>query len=73
MESNHLLCADCSRAHAFVLELFRESAPLVQSRLQADPELTADDLNRIRRVFMWRSGKIGLVESPPQADVAVRV
>ena len=69
-QSDNLLCSDCSRSHTFVLELFRESAPLIQTRLQAHPELTADDLNRIRRVFIWRSSKIGLVR-PPQADVTV--
>ena len=68
-ESDHLLCVDCSRAFAFVLELLRESAPLVQSRLEAHPELTGDDLNRIREVFNWRSSKIGLGKPQPQVDV----
>ena len=70
-QSANLLCAECSRAHTFVLELFRESAPLVQTRLQSHPELTADDLNHIRRVFIWRSSKIGLLNLQPQTDVTV--
>ena len=71
-ESDHILCADCSRARVLVLELLRESAPLVQSRLQELPELAADDLNRIGEVFKWRSRKMGLTVSQLQADVAVR-
>jgi hypothetical protein len=59
-QSDRLLCTDCSRAFTFVMELLRESAPLVQSRLEDHPELTVDDLKRIRDVFNWRSGKIGL-------------
>ena len=70
IESDRLLCSDCSRAFTFVMELLRESAPLVQSRLQAHPELTSDDLKRIREVFNWRSGKIGLGKPQPQVDVA---
>jgi hypothetical protein len=68
-ESDRLLCVDCARAFTFVLELLRESAPLIQSRMEAHPELTADDLDRIREVFKWRSGKIGLGKPQPQADV----
>jgi hypothetical protein len=70
-ESDHLLCADCSRASAFVLELVRESAPLVQSRLQAHPGLTGDDLTRILEVFKWRSTKIGPRRPQPKVDVPV--
>lgn len=70
-ESDHLLCVDCSRAFAFVLELVRESAPLVKSHLQAHPELTGDDLTRIREVFKWRSTKIGPRRPQPKVDVPV--
>lgn len=68
-ESDRLLCVDCARAFTFVLELLHESAPLTQSRMEAHPELTADDLDRIREVFKWRSGKIGLGKPQPRADV----
>ena len=58
-EIGHLLCVDCSRALTFVLELLRESAPLIQSRLEAHPELTADDLDRVREVFNGAAARSG--------------
>lgn len=72
VEMGHLLCVDCSRAFTFVLELLRESAPLIQSRLEAHPELTAADLDRVREVFEWRSSKMGLGKPQPKVDVTAR-
>jgi hypothetical protein len=59
-EKDYLLCADCSRAFTIVLELLRESKPIDQGWLDAHPELTTDDLNRVNEVFKWRNKKIGL-------------
>jgi len=49
----------------------RESAPLVQNRLQAHPEVTGDDLTRIREVSKWRSTKIGPRRPQPKVEVPV--
>jgi uncharacterized protein YbaR (Trm112 family) len=69
VETDYLLCSDCSRAFTIVLDLLRESAPLVQGWLDAHPELTAEDLNRIKQVFTWRSSRMGLRK--PEAKVGV--
>lgn len=61
-ETDYLLCADCSRAFTIVLKLLRESSPTMQSSLETRPELTADDLNRVKEVFKWQSARIGLRE-----------
>jgi hypothetical protein len=71
IETDYLLCSDCSRAFTIVLDLLRESAPLVQGWLDAHPEPTAEDLNRIKQVFMWRSSRMGLRK--PQARVGVHM
>ena len=71
METDHLLCSDCSRAFTIVLDLIRESAPLVQSYLDAHPELTAEDLDRMRGVFAWRSRRMGLEKPKARVDVTV--
>lgn len=71
METDYLLCSDCSRAFAIVLDLIRESAPLVQSYLDAHPELTAEDLDRIRGVFVWRSSRMGAERPKARVDVTV--
>ena len=71
VETDYLLCSDCSRAFTIVLDLLRESAPLVQERLDAHPELTTEDLNRIKQVFNWRSGRMGL--GRPEARVGAAV
>lgn len=70
VETGSLLCSDCSRAFAIVLDLLRESAPLVQSWLDAHPKLTAEDLSRIREVFTWRS-RMGLGKPKAQVDITV--
>ena len=70
-ETDHLLCSDCSRAFAIVLDLIRESAPLVQSYLDAHPELTAEDLSRIREVFTWRNSRMGPGKPKARVDVTV--
>jgi hypothetical protein len=70
-ETGHVLCSDCSRAFAIVLDLLQESAPLVQGWLDAHPKLTVEDLNRIKQVFTWRSGRMGLRK--PEAEVGVTV
>jgi hypothetical protein len=69
VETDYLLCSDCSRAFTIVLDLLRESAPLVQGWLDAHPELTAEDLNRIKQVFTWRSNRMGLRKPEAQVDV----
>jgi hypothetical protein len=69
VETDYLLCSDCSRAFTIVLDLLQESAPLVQGWLDTHLELTAEDLNRIKQVFMWRSGRMGL--RGPEAKVGV--
>jgi hypothetical protein len=69
IETDYLLCSDCSRAFTIVLDLLRESAPLVEGWLDAHPELTAEDLNRIKQVFTWRSSRMGLRK--PEASVGV--
>jgi hypothetical protein len=71
VETDYLLCSDCSRAFTIVLDLLQESAPLVQGWLDAHPELTAEDLNRIKQVFTWRSSRMGLRK--PGAKVGVVV
>jgi hypothetical protein len=71
VETDYLLCSDCSRAFTIVLDLLRESAPLVQGWLDAHPELTTEDLNRIKQVFTWRSSRMGLRK--PEARVGVAV
>jgi len=71
VETDYLLCYDCSRAFTIVLDLLRESTPLVQEWLDAHPELTAEDLNRIKQVFTWRSGRMGL--RGPEAKVGAAV
>jgi hypothetical protein len=68
-ETDYPLCSDCSRAFTIVLDLLRESAPLVQGWLDAHPEITAEDLNRIKQVFTWRSSRIG--PTKPEARVGV--
>jgi len=40
VETDYLLCSDCFRALTIVLDLLRESAPLVRSWLDAHTELT---------------------------------
>jgi hypothetical protein len=69
-ETDYLLCADCSRAFTIVLELLRESKPMIQNWLDAHPELTTDDLNRASEVFKWRNRKIGLGKENPEITVA---
>jgi hypothetical protein len=71
VETDYLLCSDCSRAFTIVLDLLRESAPLVQGWLDAHPELTAEDLNRIKQVFTWRSSRMGLRR--PEARIGTAV
>jgi hypothetical protein len=71
VEAEYLLCSDCSRALTIVLDLLRESAPLVQSWLDAHPELAPEDLNRIREVFTWRSSRMGPGKPKAQAQVTV--
>jgi len=71
VEVDQLLCSDCSRAFTIVLDLLRESAPLVQSWLDARPELAAEDLDRIREVFTWRSSRMGPGKPKAQVDVTV--
>ena len=46
-----LLCPDCSRAFVLMLEL-----------LHNHPELSAEDLRRIKDVFEWRTGKYALTK-----------
>lgn len=70
-ETDYLLCSDCSRAFTIVLDLIRESAPLVQTWLDAHPELTAEDLDRIREVFTWRSSRMGPGKPKAQVDITV--
>jgi hypothetical protein len=69
VEADYLLCSDCSRAFTIVLDLLQESAPLVQGRLDSHPELTVEDLNRVKQVFTWRSSRMGLRK--PEAKVGV--
>ena len=71
VEVDYLLCSDCSRALTILLDLLGESAPLVQSWLDAHSELTPEDLNRIREVFTWRSNRMGLRKPKAQAHVTV--
>jgi hypothetical protein len=71
VETDYLLCADCSTAFTIVLDLLRESAPLVQGWLDAHTELTAEDLNRIKQVFTWRSSRMGVRR--PEAKVGATV
>jgi hypothetical protein len=69
-ETDYLLCADCSRAFTIVLELLRESKPIIENWLNTHPELTTDDLNRANEVLKWRSKKIGLGKENPEITVA---
>jgi hypothetical protein len=70
--TDSLLCADCSRAFMIVLELLRESKTLDQDWLDQHPELTSDDLNRVREVFKWRNKKIGLEMTNHEITAAPR-
>jgi len=69
VETDYLLCSDCSRAYTIVLDLLRESAPLLQTWLNGHPEVTAEDLNRIRGVFVWRSSRLGLGKPKAKVDI----
>ena len=71
VETDYLLCSDCSRAFTILLDLLRESAPLMQGWVDTHPELTDEDLNRIKQVFTWRSSRMGL--RGPEAGVGAAV
>jgi hypothetical protein len=57
-EADDLLCENCSRAFTLMLEL-----------LASYPELSAEDLNRIKDVFEWRMNRIGV---PPGSSQSAR-
>jgi hypothetical protein len=69
VQTDYLLCSDCSRALTIVFDLLQESAPLVQGWLDTHPELTAEDLNHIKQVFTWRSDRMGLRKPEAKAGV----
>lgn len=55
-EADDLLCENCSRAFTLMLELLR-----------SHPELTAEDLGRIKEVFDWRMNRLGMPTGSSQS------
>jgi hypothetical protein len=55
-EADDLLCENCSRAFTLMLELLR-----------SHPELSAEDVGRIKDVFEWRMNRVGISTGSSQS------